>query len=170
MRFIIGTLFLLSLFSVPTVAEAQRPQIQAAAFGVTGVSLGMGAGTTVAKRSATAVAVQVSGSNSERSWIRYGATLRSELEGKVTFGIIPQITLLRSWDAMSLGVIAGVPIIFAPRSLYGIEAGGSFSYRFVEWAAAVAQVLLSFYPLGNDLPDESFLLMVQVNVGIEFHF
>lgn len=160
----------MALMAVPHTAEAQRPQFQASAFGGTGVSVGMGSGTSIIRRSATAIAVQVTGSNSERPALRYGGTLRGEVEGKVTFGIVPQIAYIPTFGRFSAGIIGGIPLVIAPKSLYGVEVGGHFGFSITDWVAVVAQAFLSFYPLGNDLPDDSFLLMVQFYAGFEFHF
>jgi hypothetical protein len=160
----------MTLLVVPRTSEAQRPQIQASALGATGVSVGMGSGNSIVRRSATAVAVQVTGSNSERPALRYGGTLRGEVEGKVTFGIVPQIAYIPSFGRFSAGIIGGIPLVIAPKSLYGVEVGGHFGFSITDWVAVVAQAYLSFYPLGNDLPDDSFLLMVQFYAGFEFHF
>lgn len=159
-----------ALVAIPQGAHAQRLQIQASAFGATGVSMGMGSGTTVLTRSATAIAIQVMAGNSERPALRYGGTLRGEVEGKVTFGIVPQIAYIPSFGRFSAGIIGGIPLIIAPKSLYGVEVGGHFGFSITDWMAVVAQLYLTFYPLGNDLPEDSFLLMVQFYAGIAFNF
>lgn len=154
----------------PSAALAQRLQIQAAALAGTGLSLGMGDADTVARRNATSVAVQVSFSNSETPALRYGVALRAEVEGKVTFGFVPQIYYLKSLGRVALGAVGGIPIIVAPRTLFGIEAGLHLEVTIIRWLAAAAQVVASFYPWGSDLPEDSFLFMVQGYVGLEFHF
>lgn len=158
------------IFAEPQIASAQRLQIQASALAGTGVSMGMGAGTSIARRSATTVAASITASNSERPFFRYGLTLRGEVEGKVTFGIVPQITVLKTLDRFALGGTLGLPMIVAPRTLYGVEAGGYFSFSVLEWMSVVAQLFVSFYPFGKDLPEDSLLSMVQFYAGLEFHF
>ena len=154
----------------PLAAEAQRLEVSGSLLAGTGLSVGMGAGTSLAQRNATAVAVQILAGNSELRWLRYGLTIRSEVEGKVTLGLVPQLMLLRFFGRFSLGGLIGLPLIIAPRSLYGVEVGGVVSFAFVEWAAVVGQLLFSFYPLGSDLPEGSNLTMIQLFVGVEFRF
>jgi hypothetical protein len=155
----------------PSLAHAQRLQIQASALGGTGISLGMGDAATVARRNATSVAVQASFSNSETPSLRYGVALRAEVEGKVTFGFVPQIYYLRALGSrVAIGAVGGIPIIVAPRTLYGIEAGMHIEISIIRWLSVCAQVVASFYPFGSDLPDDSFLFMVQGYAGLEFHF
>ncbi len=167
---IIALLFLVIAALLPREAAAQRLEIHTAALAGTGVSIGMGDGTNVTRRSPTAVAAHLLFANSERAWLRYGVTLRAEVEGKVTFGVSPQVALIHAWSRVSLGAVAGVPLIFAPKSLYGIEVGVLFSVRVVEWLSVLVQGFGQFYILGNDLPDDSTLVMVQGYAGIELHF
>jgi hypothetical protein len=154
----------------PRNAEAQRLQVHPAIFGSAGISLGVGDSNTVLSRSPTSLSLQVSLSNSERPAFRYGLSLRGELETILSFGVVPQVFFVHSVQRLTVGLLAGIPLVIAPRSLYGIEAGASLSIAIVERFAVAVQMLAAFYPLGNDLPEDSLLVMVQVHVGIEAHF
>ncbi len=159
-----------ALMAIPSLASAQRLQIHTAALAGTGVSIGMGNGDNVTTRSPTAIAAHLLFANSERAWLRYGVTLRAEVESKVTFGFSPQVALARSWRWLSFGATAGIPMIIAPKSLYGIEIGAHVSFDVLEWLSVPIQLFAQFYVLGNDLPEDSFLVMVQLYAGIELHF
>lgn len=169
-RATLSLVVLLMVLAVPWVATAQRLQIHTAALAGTGVSIGMGDGDNVTRRSPTSVVAHLLFANSERAWLRYGVTLRAEVESKVTFGFSPQVTVGRSWRWLSYGAAAGIPLIIAPKSLYGIEIGAYVSFDVLEWLSVLVQTYGQFYVLGNDLPDDSFLVMVQLYAGIEIHF
>lgn len=158
------------LVALPEDARAQRLQIFASAAAGTGVSLGTGGDGTAARRSATFVDLRVMGANSEMDWLRYGVSIRSELEGKVTIGVVPQLSIVTSWRQLLFGVTGGVPLIVMPKSLYGIEAGGHVGYQVLSWLAVTGLFYVSVFPLGNDLPEGSVLVMMQCHVGAEIRF
>jgi hypothetical protein len=169
-RMLLGVVALVMVATVPCVASAQRLQIHTGALAGTGVSIGMGNADSVTRRSPTSVVAHVFFANSERAWLRYGVTLRAEVESKVTFGFSPQVAVGRSWRWLSYGAVAGVPLIIAPKSLYGIEVGLYASFDVIEWLSVLVQGFGQFYLLGNDLPEDSFLVMVQLYAGVEIHF
>lgn len=165
-----ATVVALALTAWSGAAAAQRLRIHASAAAGTGLSLGTGPATTVALRSPTYVSLDVMGSNSEQAWIRYGVALRSELEGKVTIGIVPRIAILAEWNRLEYGICGGIPIIIAPMSLYGLEAGGTVAYRVLDWLAPYISLLVAVYPLGSDLPKDSVVVMLQAHVGAQLQF
>ncbi len=156
------------LISATTLA--QRPVLEGAASVGSGASFGKGDGQTVVLPSPIYVDVDVIFYNDERPKIEYVIGFQAELQGRVSAGIVPQIRITngpKEW--MAYGLI-GVPFVFAPFVLLGVETGGGLLWRFDTRFGAFAEVVLDLFIIGNDLPDGGILAQLDANIGIRMAF
>ena len=151
-------------------AEAQRPVLEGAASAGTGFSFGPGDGATVVMMTPTYVDIDVIYFNDERPKLEYVIGFTAELQGRVSAGIVPQLRFTTAQRPILLYGLIGVPLVFAPFVLFGVEAGAGVLWRINETVGLFGEVVVDLFFLGNDIPEDSMLTKLDGNLGVRISF
>ena len=151
-------------------AEAQRPVLEGAASTGTGASFGRGDGATVVLMTPMYVDIDVIYFNDEHPKLEYVIGFEAELQGRVSAGIVPQLRFTTAQRPIMIYGLIGVPLVFAPFVLFGIEAGAGLLWRINETVGIFAEVTVDLFFLGNDIPDKSMLTKLDGNLGVRISF
>ncbi|NOY92529.1 MAG: hypothetical protein GXP55_15150 [Deltaproteobacteria bacterium] len=165
----------LSLFACALVLCVAPPaQAQRRAFAVglnvgSGLTLGTGGSQdTVMERTPIFLDAVLRSWSDEAPNPVFGAALRLEVDGRVSVGIVPRIEWDQRLGSLELRPFAGVPFIFAPFSLLGLEVGVSAAIPLGDSLNLVASFMADAYVWGSDLPGDSAVVMLNGTIGIEF--
>lgn len=156
--------FLLSLSWCPE-SFAQRPIWEGAGSVGSGLSFGTGAGGTAMKQSPIYIDVDIIYANDESPSLEYVVGFQAELQGRVSAGIVPQVRLSNAPSALMVYGILGAPIVVAPFTLFGVEAGGGLLWRATKRFGIFGEVVLDLFIFGNDLPNKATLTQIDANFG-----
>ena len=157
------------LFS-PTPSWAQRAVIEGAASLGSGASLGTGSGYTVVMMSPLYLDADVIYYNDEFPKLEYVIGVQAELQGRVSAGVVPQLRLTQGPKKWMLYGLAGIPLVFAPFVMLGVEAGGGLLWRGFKRVGFFGELVVDLFFIGNDLPDEGMLTQLDINLGIRIPF
>jgi hypothetical protein len=150
--------------------SAQTAMIEGAASVGSGASFGTGNGTAVVLPSPLYLDVDVVFYNSELPKLEYVIGLQAELTGRVSAGVVPQMRLTTGpKNVMAYGLI-GVPCVFAPFVLLGVEVGGGLLWRVFPRVGAFAEIVADLFFIGNDLQKDGMLTQLDANIGIRIPF
>lgn len=144
---------------------AQRPIWEGAASVGTGLSFGAGAGETAMKQSPIYVDVDIIYANDEQPGLEYVVGFQAEFQGRVSAGIVPQVRLSNAPRIVTVYGILGAPIVVAPFTLFGVEAGGGLLWRVTKRFGIFGEVVLDLFIFGSDLPNKSTLTQIDANFG-----
>jgi hypothetical protein len=97
-------------------------------------------------------------------------SLLAQVQGNVSAGAVPQVRLTTGPDKKMWYGILGLPIIFAPAVLVGVEAGVGFLYRLNDRFGVFGELVLDIFFLGNDIKGNGVLLQTNFNAGIRIMF
>ncbi|MBN2528034.1 MAG: hypothetical protein JXR76_16710 [Deltaproteobacteria bacterium] len=153
-----------------SVVTAQRPVYDTAASLGTGLSFGPGDGHAVVMPSPIYLDLDFLYANDERPQYELGVGLQAEVQGRVSVGIVPQIRYTSGPEVLMWYALAGAPLVVAPFSLFGVEAGGGFLWRFDEKFGVFAEVVVDYFFLGTDLQKSGALIQLDSNAGIRVRF
>jgi hypothetical protein len=151
-------------------AEAQRPVLEGAASAGTGASFGPGNGATVVLMTPMYVDIDVIYFNDERPKLEYVVGFTAELQGRVSAGIVPQLRFTTGQRPILVYGLIGVPLVFAPFVLFGVETGAGLLWRINETVGIFAEVTIDLFFLGNDIPEDSMLTKLDGNLGVRISF
>jgi hypothetical protein len=151
-------------------AEAQRPVLEGAASTGTGASFGPGNAETVVLMTPMYVDVDIIYFNDERPKLEYVVGFTAELQGRVSVGVVPQLRFTTAQRPLLLYGLIGVPLVFAPFVLFGVEVGAGLLWRINETFGLFGEVVVDLFFLGNDIPDDSMLAKLDGNLGVRISF
>lgn len=151
-------------------AAAQTAMIEGAASVGTGASLGTGNGETVVLLSPVYIDADVIFYNSEFPKVEYVIGLQAELTGRVSAGIVPQLRLTTGPKKIMVYGLVGVPFVFAPFVMLGVEVGGGLLWRIFPRVGVFAEAVADLFFIGNDLQDDGMLTQIDANLGIRIPF
>ncbi len=156
---------------LPLQVQAQTVAIDVAAGLGSGLEIGGGGGAGVVLHHSptfTMLDIGLRLDNDQR--FELGAALLLEVEGRVGVGVEPRLRINVAGKRLRPYLVAGVPIFFAPYTLYGLSIGPGANYT--AWGALniFGEVLVRAYPFGNDLPDNAALFHVDVVLGVRHAF
>jgi hypothetical protein len=164
-------LFCMSLLvAAAPEAAAQTAVIEGAASLGSGVSLGTGNGETVVLLSPLYIDADVIFYNSEFPKVEYVIGLQAELTGRVSAGIVPQMRLTTGPKKIMVYGLAGIPFVFAPFVMLGVEVGGGLLWRVFPRVGVFIEVVADLFFIGNDLQDDGMLTQIDANLGIRIPF
>ncbi len=104
----------------------------------------------------------------EAPTLAWGGSLRLELEGRTSVGIVPRFEVERGLGPIALRPQFGIPFFFAPFTLLGVEAGLCARFPKSGALAVHGSLLVDAYPFGSDVPKGSALTMVNLLFGVLF--
>ena len=151
-------------------AAAQTAVIEGAASLGSGASLGTGNGETVVLMSPLYLDADVIFYNSELPKLEYVIGLQAELTGRVSAGVVPQLRLTTGPKKVMVYGLAGIPFVFAPFVMLGIEVGGGLLWRLFPRVGAFVEVVADLFFIGNDLQKDGMLTQLDANIGIRIPF
>jgi hypothetical protein len=151
-------------------ASAQRPQIEGAVSGGTGLSFGPGDDGAVMLMSPGYMDIDIIYYNDEAPKTEWVIGLQAELVGTVSVGVVPQIHFTNAPSKLMVYGIIGAPFVFAPFVLLGVEAGFGMMWRLGQRVGLIGEIVSDFYFLGNDLQDDGALVKLNMNLGVRIHF
>ena len=158
------------LFFAPAEGNAQTAVIEGAASLGSGASLGTGNGETVVLMSPLYLDADIIFYNSEFPKMEYVIGLQAELTGRVSAGVVPQLRLTTGPRNIMVYGLAGVPFVFAPFVMLGVEVGGGVLWRVFPRVGAFAEIVSDLFFIGNDLQDDGMLTQIDANIGIRIPF
>jgi hypothetical protein len=161
---------LLGMMTFAGEANAQRPVYDVAASAGTGLSFGPGDGRTTILMSPIYLDIDFLYANDERPQYELGVGLQAELIGQVSVGIVPQLRYTSGPRVIMWYAILGAPLVVAPFTLFGVEAGGGLLWRFRPQFGVFVEVVLDCFFLGSDIKDNGVMIQLDSNAGIRVTF
>lgn len=155
------------VWSASSYASAQNREIDVGAAVGTGLSIGTGDASAVSKRSPLFIDLGARTWNDESPEWAWGGSLRLEVEGRASVGIVPRAELPHAIGPVTLRAIVGAPLFFAPFTLLGVEAGATATWKLAPRLGLFAAILFDAYVLGSDLPEGGALIMCNGALGVE---
>lgn len=101
----------------------------------------------------------------EDAYQAFGFRAFVELERRASLGASLHYTF---WPAKSLGLFAGFTGVIAPKTLVGVEAGGTFIVPLGKKLGIFIEPSLAALPLGSDLPKDSVVIWALLSAGMRF--
>jgi len=166
-------IFVIAFVSLCTVfadAHAQTLILDGTAGAGTGASFGEGDGKSVVMMSPVFVDVNIIISNSEQRFMEYVIGFRAELQKRVTIGIVPAVRFTSAPKKLAVYGLIGVPFIFAPKRMLGVQAGAGLNFRITPKFGLYFEGVIDMYFFGDDLPDNSVVVQLNGILGIRVNF
>lgn len=156
---------LLSL-AAPARTSAQTPFMSTQlAFG-SGITWGNGpADQTVSRRSPMFVDAAMRTWSSEEPSLMLGGSLRMEIEGRTSIGVVPRVEILKKLGSITLLPGAGIPLFFSPFSMIGVEVSTAMLMPLSDAFSLSAAATFDGYFFGSDVPDKSAVIMFNLMIG-----
>jgi hypothetical protein len=145
--------------------ESTEPNLSLSTELAVGFMRGGHGGLFSAQPSPLSLDVQVMTTRAPRYLV--GGALRMELSGSKAVAGIARIQLRYPFGPIELRPGAGLPFYFAPRTMLGVEASLWGRMGFTKELSLLFAVAASAYPVGNDIPHGSTVIMLQVFIGAE---
>jgi hypothetical protein len=156
---------------VPIGARAQTVDFELGAGAGSGLEIGSeSGGGVVLRRSPVFVAMDVGLLLDNDRRFELGAAMLLEVDGRVGVAVEPLLRINTTGKKLHGYVALGIPIFFAPYTLYGVSIGPGISYRPGGAFNLFAEIAVRAYPFGNDLPDDSALFHLDGIVGVRHTF
>jgi hypothetical protein len=150
----------------PAAARAQKVDLSVTTMGASGVSATSGDGGTATRRSPLQLEFDVgAGFEPDPRWEWTGGLI-TEIEGRTSLGINPQIKRLMGGRRLTGYATAGVPAYFSPFTLLGFEVGGGVIARLTGFVSLALEVRADFFFVGSDLPEDGMLSKFDVALGV----
>ncbi len=158
------------LLTLATTSVQAQQQRWAASLGVgSGLTLGSGSNAQTALRR-TPIHVDAA----FRSWsspgftAMYGASLRLEVDGRVSVGLAPEVGVQVPLGSIELRPYVAVPFVIAPFSLLGAELGVAARVPSQGAWGCLISLGAGGYFWGSDLPGKQAIGSINLRVAIEF--
>ncbi|TAK21656.1 MAG: hypothetical protein EPO40_29600 [Myxococcaceae bacterium] len=172
--FAFGALVAAEILLAAAVSEAQTQaptQFHSIALsGASGLSLGSsGGGNSYATH--TPVYVDVAWRtwhSTTPQWVT-GFSLRAEVDGRTSVGVVPRFEFSRSVGRLTLRPGVAAAIFFAPYVLAGPEASVTFDLRLGSVVSLIGALSVDVFFLGNDVPARSVLFATNGALGVAIH-
>lgn len=154
--------------SVAQQARAQSLDTIVSIGAGSGLSFGTGDGDTVIRRSPIFLAIEVGLIFDGDRSLEWTPALIFELDGRVSAGIDPRLKKLLYFGRFGLYGAVGVPVYFAPFTLFGLEAAVGGIFSFTRRLALALEVRVHAFFAGSDLPDDSALVKTDLALALRF--
>lgn len=151
-------------------ASAQTPFYSGSLMGGSGLSFGDGQKSVIVQRSPLFLDAAFRYWSSEQDWLVVGASGRVEIDGRTSVAAVPRLEYQLRFGPLALRPGVGLPFVIAPRTMFGVE--GSFSARLELTGplGLVGAIFADAYFLGDDVPDDSVVVMINGAIGVDFQF
>lgn len=103
----------------------------------------------------------------EATRLAYGGSFRVELGGSGSVGIVPRVELRHMLGDFELRPGVALPFYFAPKTLLGPELSAGIRYPIAAGFGLIADLAITAYVVGNNLPEGSTLLQITGGVGVD---
>lgn len=149
---------------------AEKLTVTAAASSGTGVSVASPGGGTLSGRAPTYLRAEVGFIHPSLPWLEFSPGIWMEVEGRVDFGIVPRLrALLPGRRFFPYGTL-GVPVVVAPFSLLGVEAGFGAAFTVHRHLAITVETTATTFFWGSDLMKGSILARFDAGLGLRVPF
>ncbi|MBI2896552.1 MAG: hypothetical protein HYY06_23540 [Deltaproteobacteria bacterium] len=156
----------LTLHGLPAAAQTRGMGVSLAAG--TGLELGNGGGDeALTARSPLFIDVAARTWTDEEPRWSWGGSLRIEVEGRASVAIVPRVDLERQLGPVTLRPSAGLPLFFAPFTMFGLEAGVTGRLPIGGKLGVLATLQADAFVIGSDVPRDSAVLMFNGLIGVE---
>jgi hypothetical protein len=150
----------------PSPAHAQELQTVLGVAAGTGVSLGRGNPDVVSKISPLFLDVDLGLIFDFDDSFEWTPSIIMELTGRVSLGVDPSVKHHWRFGRFSVYGGIGVPFIFAPFTLLGVEPAVGVTFRIFPRFGLVLELHADVFFAGSDLPDGSVLAKMDGSLGI----
>jgi len=151
-----------------TTAGAQSLDTSLTVASGTGLSLGRGASGVLRQRSPIFLDVDVGLVFDGDRAMEWTAGLIMELEGPVSVGLNPALKRMVHFRKLAIYGGVGIPFIFAPFTLFGVEVAAGASYPVWKRLGITLELHADVFFVGSDLPDGSVLAKLDLSLGLRF--
>lgn len=163
----IAMAFALALLA-PATALGQELDSNVTIASGTGLSLGRGSAGVLKQRSPVFLEVDVGLCFDGDHALEWTPSVLLELEGTVSVGINPSLKRFFRWRRFGFYGGIGIPFIFAPFTLLGVEPAVGMTFRLTSRLALALEVRADVFFAGSDLPDGSVLAKLDLALGVRF--
>lgn len=101
-------------------------------------------------------------------WVT-GFSLRAEIDGRTSLGIVPRFEFSRSVGRLTLRPGIAAVVFVAPFQLGGPEASVTFDVSLGTVVSLIGAFALDMFILGNDLPPRSTIFSANGALGVAIH-
>ncbi len=137
--------------------------------GASGLSLGSGGGNSYATHTPGYVDIAWRTWHSTApQWVT-GFSLRAEVDGRASVGVVPRFEFSRSVGRLTLRPGVAAVVFFAPFVLAGPEASVTFDLRLGSVVSLLGTLSVDLFFLGNDLPPRSVVVAANGALGVAIH-
>jgi hypothetical protein len=134
----------------------------------TGLEIGAGDGSgTVQKGSPIFVDLDIRTWTDEQGAILYGGSLRMEVTGRASVAAVPRLELRRMLGQLELRPGVAVPMFLAPVLMFGVEGGFSARFPIGGGFGLIAALTGAGFFFGDDVPEDSVVVMFNGSLGID---
>jgi hypothetical protein len=162
---------------VAALPPAEKLQVSASVMAGSGLSIAGAGGSTLARRSPAFMQVDVGFIHPQVPWLELAPTVMLELEGRVSFGVMPKLRAFVPWRGrkgkpsrlLTYGSL-GVPVFVAPFTLVGVQAGIGVGVQILRHLAVVAEGTGAGYFLGSDRMEGAALGKLDAQAGLRVRF
>ena len=171
-RFFTFAFGLVMLFSMTPRAHAQERVISPFIGAGSGIEFGSGAKTSVIQQTPIFLDMGARTWSTERPQLVFGGSLRMEIQGRVSVGIVPRVEFARKVGFLSLSAGGGIPFFFAPFTMLGLEGivTARMNFSDMDTFGIFASVFIDGFFWGSDIPAHSAVVMVNGVAGVKFVF
>jgi hypothetical protein len=170
MRTLLTLLVLGSALASAASAKAQRPVYAGGLVAGSGVSFGDGQKTVVVQRSPLFLDLSFRYWSTEQDWLVVGASARVEIDGRTSVAAVPRLEYQLKMGPLLLRPGIGAPFVLAPRTMFGVEGGLTARLELAGAFGLLATVYADAFFLGDDVPDDSVVVMLNGALGVDLQF
>ncbi len=161
-----GSALCLAALLAPTPAQGQELDTSVTVASGTGLSLGRGSGGVLRQRSPIFLELDVGLCiDGDHAW-EWTPSVLLELEGTVSVGVNPSLKRFFHWRRFGFYGGIGIPFIFAPFTLLGVEPALGATFRLTSRLALALEVRADVFFVGSDLSDGSVLAKLDLALGL----
>jgi len=149
---------------------AEKLTVTAAASSGTGVAVASPGGGTLSGRAPVYLRAEVGFIHPAVRWLEFSPGIWMEVEGRVGFGIVPRLrALLPGRRFFPYGTVS-LPVVVAPYSLLGVEAGFGAAFAVHRHLAIAVEATATTFFWGSDLMKGSILARFDAGLGVRVPF
>lgn len=154
-------------FSIEPVS-AQVRYNQAAITVGSGLQIGNGGGSeTISKRSPLFLDFAYRTWIDEDEYVLYGGSIRMELESQASVAGVPRVELRHRVGDFELRPGFALPFYFAPFYMFGAEVSLTVRFALTKAFGILGGLTADAFFLGNEIPDDSVVLMLNGGLGVD---
>lgn len=153
-----------------SLPPADKLTVTAAASSGTGVAVASPGGGTLSGRAPVFLRAEVGFIHPQARWLEFSPGIWMEVEGRVGFGIVPRLRALLPRRRFYPYATVSVPVVVAPYSLLGVEAGFGAAFTVHRHLALTLETTATTFFWGSDLMKGSILARFDAGLGVRVPF